>query len=127
MIQDYEAIFRQAIDKKASDIHIVVGVPHVLRLNGGLVRVGVEVTKEDVEEYVDRLGIEGTGRLLTYTEANAMTYTQRTNGAYYWLGSALDYDGVHGGSGWGSFIFSNTSRGGVRPVIVVNTSDIQSS
>ena len=81
-----------------------------------------------VEEYVDRLGIEGEGRLLTYTEANAMTTAQRTNGARYWLGSAGSgnrvwnaySDGTLGHSTFGSVHLS-----GVRPVIVVNTSDIK--
>ena len=82
-----------------------------------------------VEEYVDRLGIEGTGRLLTYTEVNAMTTAQITNGAYYWLGSANDnYDvwrvSASGGLKYG---FNFTGHHGVRSVIVVNTSDIQSS
>ncbi len=83
-----------------------------------------------VEEYVNRLGIEGTGRLLTYTEANAMTLTQRINGAYYWLGSALDSYRVRYVDPSGSLLshnFRNTYSNGVRPVIVVNTSDIQSS
>ena len=80
-----------------------------------------------VEEYVDRLGIEGEGRLLTYTEANAMTQTQITNGARYWLGSAssnyfvreVSSAGAQGGPG-----FESASSNGVRPVIVVSTSDI---
>ena len=83
-----------------------------------------------VEEYVDRLGIEGEGRLLTYTEANAMTQAQRTNGAYYWLGSAngsnyMRFVRTSGTLGYDNFI--NTNNYGVRPVIVINTSDIQSS
>ena len=81
-----------------------------------------------VEEYVNRLGIEASGRLLTYTEANAMTQSQRTNGAIYWLVSAWDYF-----SGWivlydGVFNYGNrfftASNSGVRPVVVVSTSDI---
>ena len=83
-----------------------------------------------VEEYTNTLGIEGTGRLLTYTEANAMTQTQRTNDAFYWLGSARDSGYVRSvgpGGGLVNYSFYGTSSGGVRPVIVVNTSDIQSS
>ncbi len=80
-----------------------------------------------VEEYVDRLGIEGTGRLLTYPEANAMTQTQRTNGARYWLGSAYDSD-VAWRVGSDGFLndssFDDVYYFGVRPVIVVSTSDI---
>ena len=80
-----------------------------------------------VEEYVDRLGIEGTGRLLTYTEANAMTTAQRTNGARYWLGSASsNYRVRHvAASGvLGSSSFDGADNNGVRPVIVVSTADI---
>jgi hypothetical protein len=80
-----------------------------------------------VEEYVDRLGIEGEGRLLTYTEAAAMTQVQRDNGARYWLGSAYnDYyvwcvsqDGFMAGNQYVD-VYSR----GVRPVIVINTSYI---
>ena len=82
-----------------------------------------------VEEYIDRLGVDGTGRLLTYTEANAMTKTQRKNGAYYWLGSAVSDDdvwAVYSGSSLGGSYFHDVGHGGVRPVIVVNTSDISS-
>ena len=83
-----------------------------------------------VEEYVNRLGIDGTGRLLTYPEANAMTQAQRTNGARYWLGSADDSvfvmcvytDGDMYGYG-----FNIVNNVGVRPVVVINTSDIETS
>ena len=82
-----------------------------------------------VEEYVNRLGVEGTGRLLTYTEANAMTQIQRTNGARFWLGSAYnyDYDSVHNVRSDGNVYYSYfayVSGNGVRPVIIVSTSDI---
>ena len=84
-----------------------------------------------VEEYISSLGIDGIGRLLTYTESNAMTQAERTNDQNYWLGSAIgsNYlyhvrtDGIlryYGYNDVGTVI-------GVRPVIVVNTSDIQSS
>lgn len=55
MIQDYKAIFKQAVAKKASDIHIIVGIPHILRVSGNLVRVGVDIEKKDVEEYIKNL------------------------------------------------------------------------
>ena len=83
-----------------------------------------------IEEYVDRLGIEGTGRLLTYTEAWAMTQAQRTNGACYWLGSAYSVNRVWDVYSGGDVSFNNFAyddSDGVRPVIVVNTADIQSS
>ena len=80
-----------------------------------------------VEEYVNRLGIGASGRLLTYTEANAMTQTQRTNGARYWLGSASSNYYVWSVSTSGDLsncVFYSASFYGVRPVIVVSTSDI---
>jgi hypothetical protein len=80
-----------------------------------------------VEEYVERLGIEGTGRLLTYPEANATTQVQRTNGAFYWLGSASDNRlvwNVNSSGGLYDSLFFNSYYRGVRPVIVVSTSDI---
>ena len=82
-----------------------------------------------VEEYVNRLGIEGEGRLLTYPEANAMTQTQRTNGAWYWLGSANNYTIVRLVYSDGDLNFNNfnyVTFYGIRPVIVVSTSDISS-
>jgi len=83
-----------------------------------------------VEQYINTLGIEGTGRLLTYTEATAMTQVQRTNGAQYWLGSASGnilvwFVGASGGLGHDRFL--SAYYVGVRPVIVVDTADIQSS
>ena len=80
-----------------------------------------------VEEYVERLGIEGEGRLLTYTEANAMTKVQRTNGARFWLGSASNYISVRYVITSGDFLgtsFYSAYYFGVRPVIVVSTSNI---
>ena len=82
-----------------------------------------------VEEYMNTLGIEGTGRLLTYTEANAMTQAQRTNGARFWLGSAYSsnlvwYVNSAGGLSGSGSDFAVGSRYGVRPVIVISTSDI---
>ncbi len=82
-----------------------------------------------VEEYVERLGIEGEGRLLTYTEAIAMTKVQRKNGTLYWFGSAASDIGVwnvydSGMLNHRSFDFADYY--GVRPVIVINTSDIAS-
>ncbi len=97
-----------------------------------------------VEEYVDRLGIEGTGRLLTYTEVNAMTRAQRTSNTSYWLGSAEEPDTLwinNFENVWNEYTIADSGdiylsqpayywkreHSGVRPVIVVNTSDIQSN
>ena len=86
-----------------------------------------------VERYVNRLGISGIGRLLTYEEAQSLASTNNSiiyNGTTYWLGSVND-------NFYAFIIRSNNtiSYDGymafyvacVRPVIVVNTSDIQSS
>ena len=80
-----------------------------------------------VEEYVNRLGIGASGRLLTYTEAYAMTKVQRTNGAQYWLGSASSNSRVWSVGPGGDLIgysFSYTSGSGVRPIIVMDANDI---
>jgi len=82
-----------------------------------------------VEGYVNRLKSLGapnniTGRLLTYEEANSLSSTIRGTFSY-WLGSArhqsYDWD-VVGGS-VNSYYFWSDSGNGVRPVIVVSTSE----
>ena len=86
-----------------------------------------------VEQYASRLGLDGMGRLLTYPEFSALTTTQRTNGAHYWLGSSPGEGGVYALNNVTGNVSNNGSPCwtwdyyGVRPVIVVNTSDIQSS
>ncbi len=83
-----------------------------------------------VEEYVNRLGINGTGRLLTYEEEQSLASSNNGivfNGTSYWLGSANSNGGVWSVFSDGSVIFDIFAYGGdfgVRPVIVVNTSDI---
>ena len=84
-----------------------------------------------VEGYVNRLKSLGapnniTGRLLTYEEARTLSSTIKGNWSY-WLGSA-DYQNyvwyVDGGSMISYGYFWNDNRNGVRPVIVVSTSEI---
>ena len=87
-----------------------------------------------VEEYINTLGIDGTGRLLTLEEEPILESSNSSilfNGTTYWLGSAgsdysvlyVDYEGYFGY--YDCYIdFRNGSGGGVRPVIVVSTSDI---
>ena len=83
-----------------------------------------------VEGYVNRLKSLGapnniTGRLLTYEEANSLSSTIRGTFSY-WLGSASSQNfvrGVNGGS-MSSYYFWNDINFGVRPVIVVSTSEI---
>ena len=76
-----------------------------------------------VEGYVNRLKSLGapnniTGRLLTYEEANS-TFS-------YWLGSAYSQNLVRSVNGGGllNYFFWSGNNGGVRPVIVVSTSEI---
>jgi len=83
-----------------------------------------------VEGYVNRLKSLGapnniTGRLLTYEEANSLSSTIRGTFSY-WLGSASNQYSVRrvrGGS-VSSHTFWLGDNNGVRPVIVVSTSEI---
>ena len=83
-----------------------------------------------VEGYVNRLKSLGapnniTGRLLTYEEANSLSSTIKGNWSY-WFGSANIRSSVRNVSGGSvsSDAFWNDSYRGVRPVIVVSTSEI---
>ena len=83
-----------------------------------------------IEEYVNTLGINGTGRLLTYEEGQSLESSNSSivfNGTTFWLGSAYGTGSVwnvssDGGLGGGDFVDAGSV--GVRPVIVVSTSDI---
>ena len=83
-----------------------------------------------VEEYINRLGIEGTGRLLTYEEGQSLESSNSSivfNGTTFWLGSAnFDNDvwSVYSGGALNYSNFNYDNDIGVRPVIVVSTSDI---
>ncbi len=95
-----------------------------------------------VEEYINTLGINGIGRLLTVEEVLNLGCTIGKSGncdsapawfknnSTFWLGSAyddvglwiVDSDGnLNGGNGFGGGFH------GVRPVIIVSTSNIQSN
>ena len=85
-----------------------------------------------VEEYVDRIGVDGVGRLLTYEEEQTLASSNSSivfNGTAYWLGSAYDTGAVWMVNSNNSLIHPDPvwDEMAVRPVIVVNTSDIQSS
>lgn len=44
-----KTLLQQAIDKKASDVHLIAGIPPVFRLNGSLVRIdGLPLTGQDI-------------------------------------------------------------------------------
>ena len=84
-----------------------------------------------VNSYVNKLaseaGITLSGKLMTYEQAYSLSKNVRKdmNGHYYWLGSAVGQDGVGlvVGNGFISNSYANSSYG-VRPVIIVSTSDI---
>ena len=84
-----------------------------------------------VEGYVNILKGLGApndieGRLLTYEEATSLSRTVKGNWSY-WLGSAYNYNNVRHVIG-GNFDYSSfwfVTSYGVRPVIVVSTSDIE--
>ena len=86
-----------------------------------------------VEEYVNRLGINGVGRLLTYSEVMNGVATNILGGSSYWIGSAgpqlSDYvmaiQYTDSNLSLTQAPFDNKTHCGVRPVIVVNTSDIK--
>ena len=87
-----------------------------------------------VEEYINTLGLNVTGRLLTYEEEQTLVSSNRSiifNGTSYWLVSASSSSNVWGVNGNTNRLQANRapicSYFGVRPVIVVPTSDIQSS
>jgi twitching motility protein PilT len=51
-----DALLRAAVEKRASDIHITVGVPPVLRLNGSLVRTdAVPLTVQDTRAMLEAI------------------------------------------------------------------------
>ena len=83
-----------------------------------------------VEEYISRLKTLGAsrnikGRLLTHEEANSLSSDIKGNTQNYWLGSASSYTYIkaifRGNDNTGFFVQPNF---GVRPVIVVPTSEI---
>ena len=85
-----------------------------------------------VEEYMDTMAISGSGRILTYTEEQALLSSYSSiiyNNASYWLASSADASRVY--SIWTNTLSEDNAHfpnsNGVRPVIVVNTSDIQNS
>ena len=84
-----------------------------------------------VEQYVNRLGINGTGRLLLKSEGTPLNNTNSdiiNNGTSYWLGTARKEKAVYGvvnglkGINYAGIIAEGAL--GVRPVIIVPTSDI---
>lgn len=49
----FEELLKTAVDAKASDLHITVGIPPVLRVNGKLTTIGNEkLTQQDTETFV---------------------------------------------------------------------------
>ena len=97
-----------------------------------------------IDEYLGKNMIEGVGRLLTYNEARALGCDNggTCNSAPSWVSSSSYWMATAGQAGkYSNFIWRYATSGnqfdwdnhyqqfvvGLRPVIVVNTSDIQSS
>ena len=96
-----------------------------------------------VEEYINTLGINGTARLLTTNELLNVGCTEGDNDNYncnnalswflngysFWLGNAsTDYDvSAMVNNSYATIKFAHAFYCGVRPVIVLPTSDIQNS
>ena len=108
--------------------------PYVYNLQGS----DTNNVKPYVDGYLTTLKTEtyglpasATGRLLTYEEAADTTIfandTARANGNGYWLGSAIggSYVRYVDGNGYISSRNSYFNGYGVRPVIVISTSDLQ--
>ena len=53
---DFKNLFQIAADKKASDLHLLVGQPPILRIDGNLVTVGS--TMNDTETYSPLTGAD---------------------------------------------------------------------
>ena len=83
------------------------------------------VVQSYVNKIVTEAGISITGKLMTYEQANSLSGNVRNdkNGYYYWLGSAYSQFFVrYVSGGYGNSYARGTL--GVRPVIVVSTSEI---
>jgi hypothetical protein len=96
-----------------------------------------------VEQYVNTLGVNGSGRLLTTQEVDSLGCDSSNgdcssglswldNGTTFWIGSTMDeiingpgvVYAVYYDSGFGGDEYINHYNMGVRPVLVVSTDDI---
>lgn len=84
-----------------------------------------------VEQYLNRLGINGTGRLLIRSEGESLNSINNNiinNGTSYWLGTAKSKNAIYcivnglDGINFAGIIAEGAF--GVRPVIIIPTSDI---
>ncbi len=86
-----------------------------------------------VEEYVNKLGMNGKGRLLTYEEEQMLESSNSSivsNVGQFWLGSAINNYRLATVRNNGTYSFDDFNvfiNKAVRQVIVVSTSDIQNS
>ncbi len=83
-----------------------------------------------IERYVKSLGIDGYGRMLTYGERIVLNSSIPSNGSSYWMSTAYNSSTVYGVTyinSLSNLSYSNSSVRGVRPVIVVPTSDVKTS
>ena len=49
---DFIELIKDGTEKKASDIHITVGLPYIYRINGKLTRIGDEIIKPDITDKI---------------------------------------------------------------------------
>lgn len=73
-MQDINAILQTAIDREASDIHINVGMPPVLRKNTELINLELDpVTNEDAKQMV--ISMVGQDRFETFMETKDLDFS----------------------------------------------------
>ena len=87
-----------------------------------------------VQKYIDTIGVDGVGRLLTYEEAQSLSSMNSSiifNGTSYWLSSPFNKSRLktvkRNAFYSNPFDFTYAESYGVRPVIVVPTSGIQTN
>jgi hypothetical protein len=96
----------------------------------GLAQNNGYTTAYYVEQYIKSLSVNGTGRLLTYEEAQSLSLTNSSivyNGTHYWLGSVKSRAQSWYVSASEKIASSNHGYSlnvNLRPVIVVSTDDI---
>ena len=80
-MKDIKAILAKAIDEKASDVHINVGMPAVLRKNTELIRIdGNNISAKDAEEMV--LSMVGPERLAKFNENRDLDFSTSLDGGH---------------------------------------------
>lgn len=75
----FEELLKAAVDSKASDLHVTVGIPPILRINGKLTAVGNEkLTQQDTETFAR--GILTDDQWERYLELGELDFSYSTPG-----------------------------------------------